>query len=143
MQWFKIKEEGGRFVFDPIRKKFCALTSEEEVRQRTLYHLVNQLNIPAGLIAVEHSIKVNQLDKRCDIVVFNTKGEATMIVECKAEQIKITQKTLDQAIRYNFALQVKYLMLTNGKEIYCYEINSKEHNIIHLKELPNFEMLNI
>lgn len=141
MQWFKTKGDEKRFVFDPIRKKYCALTPEEEVRQKTLYLLVNQLNVPAGLIAVEHSIKVNQLDKRCDIVVFNTKGEAVMIVECKSEQVKITQKTLDQAIRYNFALHVKYLMLTNGKEIFCYEINDKEHNINTLNELPDFNIL--
>lgn len=143
MQWFKTKEtDGKRLVFDPVRKKYCVLTPEEEVRQKTLYFLVDQLHVPEGLIAVEHAIKLNGLCKRCDIVVFNTQGKAMMIVECKAAHIPISQKTLDQTIRYNFSLQVHYLLLTNGNDCFCFEIDIQNKRFEQLEKIPDFNIIN-
>ena len=138
MNWFNTIMEDGRVkVFDPIRKIYCALTPEEEVRQKMLYYLVEQKKYPSGLIAVEYSIKVNNLPKRCDIVVFNKEAKPMMIVECKAESVPITQKVLDQAIRYYSGLNVEYLLLTNGKTMYCYRIDIENQKIESLSELPN------
>ena len=37
MQWFKIRiHNEKRQVYDPLRRKYVALTPEEEVRQNTL-----------------------------------------------------------------------------------------------------------
>ena len=122
LQWFKTITQGDKtLVFDPLRKRYCTLTPEEEVRQKALYLLVEHLGVPSGLLAVEYSIKVNGLDKRCDAVVFGRDGNPLMIVECKAASVKLSQSTLDQAIRYYSALQPKYLMLYNGKECYCFK----------------------
>ncbi|MBR5146600.1 MAG: type I restriction enzyme HsdR N-terminal domain-containing protein [Bacteroidales bacterium] len=138
MNWFNTIMEDGRVkVFDPIRKIYCALSPEEEVRQKMLYYLVEQKKYPSGLIAVEYSIKVNNLPKRCDIVVFNKEAKPMMIVECKAESVPITQKVLDQAIRYYSGLNVEYLLLTNGKTMYCYRIDMENQKIESLNELPN------
>lgn len=139
MNWFNtIIEDGKTKVFDPIRKIYCALTPEEEVRQRVLYYLVEKKNYPAGLMAVEYSIKVNNMPKRCDIVVFNKSGQAEMIVECKAESVPITQKVLDQAIRYYSGLNVNYILLTNGKTMFCYHIDIENNRIEALREIPVF-----
>ena len=139
MNWFNtITEDNKTKVFDPIRKIYCALTPEEEVRQKMLYYLVEQKKYPSGLIAVEYSIKVNNLPKRCDIVVFNKAAKPMMIVECKAESVPITQKVLDQAVRYYSGLNVEYLLLTNGKTMYCYRIDMENQKIESLNELPNF-----
>ena len=130
MNWFNtIIEDGKTKVFDPVRKIYCTLTPEEKVRQMTLYYLVEKKNIPAGLIAVEYSIKVNNLPKRCDIVIFNRQAKPIMIVECKAETVSITEKVLDQAIRYYSGLNVNYLLLTNGKTMYCYHIDMENNKI--------------
>ena len=49
LQWFKTEtREGKTSVFDPLRKRFVALTPEEEVRQKVLYLLVEQLHVPSG-----------------------------------------------------------------------------------------------
>lgn len=137
MNWFNtIIENGKTKVFDPIRKIYCTLTPEEEVRQKTLYHLVEKKKYPAGLIAVEYSIKVNNLPKRCDIVVFNKSCQPEMIVECKAESVPITQKVLDQAIRYYSGLNVNYLLLTNGKTMFCYHIDIENKKIEAMREMP-------
>lgn len=138
MNWFNtIIDDGKTKVFDPIRKIYCALTPEEEVRQKTLYYLVEIKKYPAGLIAVEYSIKVNNLPKRCDIVVFNKSGLPEMIVECKAESVPITQKVLDQAIRYFSGLNVNYLLLTNGKTMFCYRIDIENKKIEAMREIPD------
>lgn len=137
MNWFNTVIEDNKIkVFDPIRKIYCALTPEEEVRQKMLYYLVEVKKYPAGLIAVEYSIKVNNLPKRCDIVVFNNSGRPEMIVECKAESVPITQKVLDQAIRYYSGLNVNYLLLTNGKTMFCYHIDIENNKIEAMKEVP-------
>ena len=137
MNWFNtITEDNKTKVFDPIRKIYCALTPEEEVRQKMLYYLVEVKKYPAGLIAVEYSIKVNALPKRCDIVVFNKDAKPKMIVECKAESVAITQKVLDQAVRYYSGLNAEYLVLTNGKTMYCYHIDIENKKLETLGELP-------
>lgn len=138
MEWFKteIAAEGRTVVFDPLRRQYVALTPEEQVRQKMLYYLVETKGMAAGLIAVEYSIKVNNLPKRCDIVIFNNLGEAKMIVECKAESVTISEKVLDQAIRYYSGLKVDFLTLTNGKSMYCYKIDNGR--LIPLSEFPKF-----
>lgn len=139
MNWFNtIIEDNKTKVFDPVRKIYCALTPEEEVRQKMLYYLVEQKKYPSGLIAVEYSIKVNNLSKRCDIVVFNKMGTPEMIVECKAEYVPITEKVLDQALRYYSGLNVNYLVLTNGKSMFCYHIDVVNKKLEALSELPVF-----
>lgn len=138
LQWFKTEEREGRMmVFDPLRRRFVALTPEEEVRQKVLYLLVEHLNVPAGLLAVEYAVKVNGLDKRADAVVFGTDARPLMIVECKAPTVKITEKTLDQAIRYYSALQPKFLLLFNGKDCRCFR--SAGGTLEAMDHLPNYE----
>lgn len=125
MEWFKTSLVDEKVVvFDPLRRQWVYLTPEEQVRQKMLYYLVETRKVAAGLIAVEYSIKVNNLPKRADIVVFNNLGEPKMIVECKAESVPITEKVLDQAIRYYSGLKVKYLTLTNGKTMFCYKVEN-------------------
>ena len=141
LQWFKTVDQDGRtLVFDPLRKRYCTLTPEEEVRQKALYLLVEHLSVPAGLLAVEYSIKVNGLDKRCDAVVFGNDGLPLMILECKAASVKLSQNTLEQAVRYHSALQPKYLMLYNGVECYCFK---SENGVLKtMDHLPSYkEML--
>ena len=140
LQWFKTITQGDKtLVFDPLRKRYCTLTPEEEVRQKALYLLVEHLGVPSGLLAVEYSIKVNGLDKRCDAVVFGRDGNPLMIVECKAASVKLTQNTLDQAVRYYSALQSKYLMLYNGQECYCFK--TENGTLEALDHLPLYSEL--
>lgn len=135
MDWFKTSLIDEKIVvFDPLRRQWVSLTPEEQVRQKILHFLVETRKVAAGLIAVEYSIKVNNLPKRADIVVFNNLGEPQMIVECKAETVAITDKVLDQAIRYYSGLKVKYLTLTNGKTMFCYQITDGKIEI--LTEFP-------
>ncbi len=143
MEWFKTKESESQLkVFDPIRRRYVALTPEEKVRQQVLYLLVNNLYVPVGLIAVEYTIKVGKLTKRCDIVVFSESHKPMMIVECKATHIEPGQTTLEQAARYNRGLQVNYLMITNAKTYFLYRINPHNGSLIPCEELRDFAQMN-
>ena len=90
------------------------LTPEEWVRQHLLHLLAESLDYPASRIAVEQAICVGEAKKRCDAVVYDHTMHPLMIIECKAETVPLTQKTLDQAITYNRKLDVPYLLLYNG-----------------------------
>ena len=138
LQWFKTEERGGKtYVYDPLRRRQVALTPEEEVRQRVLYLLVERLKVPAGLLAVEYSVKVNGLDKRADAVVFGTEGSPLMIVECKAPSVTLTEAVLEQAVRYHFALRPKYLLLSNSTATYCFKVEGQ--TLSPLDHLPDFD----
>ncbi len=67
---FKIKEEDGRArIFDAVRKRYVALTPEEWVRQNFIQFLIQEKKYPASLIAIEMSLKYNQLQKRADTLI--------------------------------------------------------------------------
>jgi hypothetical protein len=101
-------------IFCEWRHRWVRLTPEEWVRQQLLHFLVEQLDFPASLIAVEQAITVGAANKRCDAVVYDNAMQPLVLIECKAETVQLTQKTLDQAITYNRKLNVPYLMLHNG-----------------------------
>ena len=116
------------------------LTPEEWIRQQLLHRLVEQLDYPASLIAVEVpleklSIVKSQfsMNQRCDAVVYDNTMHPLMIIECKAETVPITQKTLDQAINYNRKLNVPHLLLYNG--IQAIYVNG---NDIYTSGLPRY-----
>ena len=135
----KYKEENRKqLVFDVIRKKYVALTPEEWVRQNFVHYLMNNLGYPAGLIAVETVVKINSLNQRADVVVYNRKGKPVMIIECKAPKVKIDNRVFEQAARYNKELEVNYLLVTNGLKHYCALLNSKDKNYKMLKSIPEF-----
>lgn len=137
LQWFRTEERDGKtVVFDPLRKRMVLLTPEEEVRQKMLYLLVEHLKVPAGLIAVEYSMKVNGLDKRADAVVFGTEGCPLMVVECKAPNVEITQAVLEQALRYHSALRPRFLLLSNGTATYCFKAEGQA--LQPMDHLPDF-----
>ena len=105
---------GKEQIFCEWRHRWVRLTPEEWVRQQLLHRMVEQLGYPASLIAVEQAITVGEVKKRCDAVVYDRSMQPFMLIECKAETVPLTQKTLDQAITYNRKLNVPYLLLYNG-----------------------------
>lgn len=128
--------EGRQEVFDPARRRWVALTPEEWVRQCTLLRL-HAAGYPLEVMQVEAAIAVNGMSRRCDIVV-HSDGRPWMIVECKKNEIPLTQKVCDQACRYNTVLQVPYLLLTNGRQEVIIKIDYSIGRLIQLKELPSF-----
>jgi len=132
----KIKTEGGKeFIFDEFRKRWILLTPEEWVRQNFLQYLTQIKKYPASLIAIEKEIKLGELKKRFDVVVYDKNSKPWMIVECKEMNVQLDKSTLDQVLRYNISLNVPYLVITNGT--YCMALHLDENNMDPVDSLPD------
>ena len=136
---FRIKNsEKGYQIFDVIRKKFVMVQPEEWVRQHVIHYLTETKKYPKSLVNVEKQLVVNQMKKRYDVVVYNSKGTITLLVECKAPEVKISQSTFDQIARYNLLLNAEYLMVTNGLNHYYCKMDQEREKYQFLKEIPDF-----
>jgi hypothetical protein len=135
---FKKDDQKRPCIFDSIRRKWLVFTPEEWVRQNWVRFVVEFLNYPEGIIQIESGLKVNQNQRRSDVLIYKD-SKATVLIECKAPKIKITDSTLSQALNYNLVYKVKYIVLTNGLEHTVFSIIEGE--IKQLAELPKFECL--
>ena len=125
-------------IFDAFRNKFVALTPEEWVRQHMLNYVNEHLQYPKNLIAVEVSLRLNNLSKRADIVVYTSDLTPWMLIECKAAEVEITQAVFDQAARYNITMRVPFLVVTNGIRLLAARINFQENKVEMLQKMPDF-----
>lgn len=135
------KKQNTEFFFDPIRQKQILLTPEEKVRQQIIQLLVNDYGVPKGLISVEKKLELNGLTRRYDILVHNLLGHPLMLVECKAPQISLNQSTINQVARYNITLRVPWLLVSNGKQIYCVRVDFEHETFEFKTEIPKYEDL--
>lgn len=133
----KIKEENNKeFIFDEFRKRWIVLTPEEWVRQNFLQYLTQIKKYPASLIAIEKVIKLGELKKRFDIVVYDAQTKPWMIVECKEMNVPLDKTVLDQVLRYNMSLNVPYFAITNGS--YCLAFSTNKNVLTVIDNLPPF-----
>ena len=107
----KVKDQ----IFDPFRKKWVILTTEEWVRQNILQYISQVCQYPASLIAVEKSIQLGELTKRFDILIYKD-DKPWMIIECKEANVEINDKTIAQLYQYQQVLEAQYLIASNGHE---------------------------
>lgn len=127
---------GAPEVFDPLRRKWLALTPEEWVRQHFVAFLRNHRAFPDALIANEYGLRLNGTLRRCDTVVFDRSLRPKVICEYKAPSVPITQKVFDQIARYNIVLEAPYLMVSNGMRNYCVRFSGQSYTF--LPQIPFF-----
>lgn len=133
------RQRGGiNEIFDSIRKKWLMLTPEEWVRQNIIQFLLVNKKYPASLIAIEKEIKLGELKKRCDVVVYNRESLPWMIIECKEMKVALSEKTLEQILRYHISLPAKYLIITNGSFSYGFKKEKDQFQKIDL--FPDYEL---
>ncbi len=130
------EEKGQRWVFDPIRKKWLVLTPEEWVRQHFLQYLLLVKNYPKAYIAAEKLMTLGELTKRFDLLVYDRRHQPWLMVECKAMDIPLTEDVLHQVLRYNMAIPVPFLVITNGVEAIVYSRSGGKLEL--LPDLPVF-----
>jgi len=139
---FKLKSyENSHFeIWDVVRKKYIVLTPEEWVRQHWVHLLHSQYGYPLGLISVEKQVsKKSPKDLRFDIVCYNNLGKQVILIECKAYEVPINQKTLNQALTYNYHLNIPYIILSNGYKHELFTFRNKQ--IVKIKQLPHYSEL--
>lgn len=130
------READTRLIWDPIRRKWLVLQPEEMVRQLLLQYLLTDRGYNRNRIRMEKGLHVNDLNRRCDLLVYDAQVQPFLLAECKAPHVKIGQEVFEQIAWYNTALQVPYLLITNGIESYCCKINHEAQSYEFLGEVP-------
>lgn len=129
-------QDNKKFIFDSIRKKYLVLQPEELVRQLLILYFIHEKKISRNRIGIEKSLKVNHLNRRLDMLIYDKDVQPYILIECKAPNVKITQSTFEQIARYNLPLQVPYLLVTNGMHTYCCKMDYEKESFEFLEELP-------
>lgn len=124
-------------IWDPLRKKNVALTPEEQVRQWCIGVLAQKMRIPYHMMMSEVAFKLGGKSMRSDIVVYDRKARPLMVVECKRPEVDLTREVLDQAVRYNMVLDVKYILITNGTKSFMCE--RRDSGFAFVDDVPVYE----
>ena len=138
----KVAQRNGRLtIFDDLRGRHVALTPEEWMRQHFVHFLIDHRSYPAGLMANEVQLRVGDKHLRCDTVLYNKEMQPLMIVEYKAPQIQLQQKTFDQIAAYNLLLHADFLVVSNGLQHYCCQMVYEQRTYRFLTEIPDYSTL--
>jgi len=134
---FNFKDaDKGWMIFDIIRKKHISLTPEEWVRQHLIRYLI-QMKYPKGLITSERGVRWNKMNRRYDVAIRDHHGKFILLAECKAPNVKIDEKSLQQITTYNLKLNAEILIISNGLQHYCLKYDEKAGYKV-LKNVPGF-----
>ena len=134
---FKIEtREDKEYIFDPLRKKWVRLTPEEWVRQNFLQYLIQVMQYPTALIAIEKEIQIGELKKRFDILVYKD-DHPWLLIECKEMNVPISESVMQQLLRYQITVQADYLIVTNGNE--TRGIGKENDQITVLNAIPSYQ----
>lgn len=126
----------GKMIWDPLRKKEVALTPEEQVRQWCIRVLAEKMQVPMHLMMSEAGFRLGGKQLRADILVYDRNARPLMVVECKRPEITLTQEVLDQAIRYNIVLDVRYMIITNGTRTFI--CKKKDEGFVFIDNVPTY-----
>ena len=122
-------------IYCPIRKKFVKKTPEEVVRQYIIKYLLLK-GFNKCLFRVEKQIiTYSNINFRPDIVIYDKFYNPYIIVECKAENIKISYDCIEQISKYNSFLKSKYLIVTNGELIFTWIYDDEKYKKININEI--------
>lgn len=134
-------DDGGVKVYDRLRGKAVALTPEEYVRQHFVNYLINAKGYRQSLMANEVSLRLNGTARRCDTLVYTRELRPLVVVEYKAPDVVISQKTFDQIARYNSVIRAPWLIVSNGISHYCCRYMTETGEYRFMRDIPAWEEL--
>ena len=118
---------GRQTIWDPLRKKAVVLTPEEKVRQWCIGVLASGVGVPMHMMMSEVGFRLGEKQYRADILVYGRNTAPVMVVECKRPDVELDLDVLDQTIRYNKVLNVKYIVITNGLKTFMFGWNGQKY----------------
>lgn len=144
------KREGKDCYYDTYRKKLIEITPEETVRQRVAALFEQKYGVPKEMISLEvpmtHYVKGKS--GRADIIIHALDDESkniypVTVIECKNEEVFLTDKVAEQAIRYCDVLGGKYIVITNGLQLKFAAYDEITNSYVFLQEILSYvEMVN-
>ncbi len=127
----------GAFLWDPLRKKNVTATPEEQVRQWFILQLRDSFGVPAHLMMSEVGFRFGEKPYRADILIYDRNASPLAVVECKRPDVALDGKVIEQAMRYNSVLGVRFLVLTNGNLTYLYKL--ERGCFVPCERFPSYE----
>lgn len=129
-----------RTVFDPLRRKEVALTPEEEVRQWCIKVLSTELGVPMHMMMSEAGLRLGDKQLRADILVYDRQARPLAVVECKRPEVALGREVLDQAVRYNMVLNVRYMIITNGRQTFACRRTDEDGQVryVFIDKVPSY-----
>ncbi|OKP97052.1 N-6 DNA methylase [Paenibacillus sp. P46E] len=151
----KTRKETG-MIYSPIRKKWLVETPEETVRQKYVCRLVNEYGYDIELMGEERKTNFTGRGSgaaRADIVIWKNKEEkdknynSFIVVECKAENVKIKREDFYQGSQYAGNTRAQFLILHNEKETKYYAVDlekipNTDDAFTEILSIPNYEDIN-
>lgn len=148
----EVQVEGNK-IYSPLRDKWLVLTPEEQVRQSYICRLVNVYGY--DLEQMDEELKVNNSHRgqgkaRADIVIWKSKEDkkknkaAFIVVECKAETVKIRQEDYYQGANYAAWSGASFFVTTNEKETKFFRVDkdSMPKDLDEIIDIPNASIIN-
>lgn len=126
-------------VWDPLRKKEVALTPEEKVRQWFIGYLHTDMKVPMHMMMSEAAISLGTKRFRADIVIYGRNAVPVAVIECKRPEVTLDKEVLMQAIRYNMVLNVKYIIVTNGRSTHICERKADGSGYVFTGRAPQYD----
>lgn len=131
---FEFKQDKDKiFIYDKVRRSWLLVTPEEWVRQHWIQFFRTEKKLAKSAFILEKKLILNGLTKRIDLLI-TEKTIPKILIECKAPNIKLSEKTFEQTARYNSVLKAEKIILSNG----LHHISAKFENEKYLFEEFNF-----
>jgi hypothetical protein len=127
-------------LFNPVLKKRFKNRPEERVRLKWVEYLNHQTDWPNSRIGFEAPVKLQQAKNtlRADLILYSREMKPDILIECKAESVKLTNAVAEQAARYNQAVGASYICLTNGITDLWYKVENHSVSAIEETSDPDF-----
>jgi type I restriction enzyme M protein len=142
----KTRRQKGQ-IWSHVRNKWLLETPEEAVRQEYLCILVNDYGYSLEQIDEEVSIPGDRGNKnaRADFVIWRTVEErrehktALIVVECKADNVAIDQKTYQQGANYANNERAKFFVAHNRRSTKYFKVDLEKRapNYTEVKDIPH------
>ena len=132
------KDNQSTYILCTIRKKYLIFQPEELIRQLIILYLIDH-GYPREKIQVEKGIDVNGLKRRFDIVVYDRSIQPYLLIECKSHTVRLDQKTFDQIANYNLSIKAPFLLVCNGVQAYCCQLDFEAKSFTYLNQIPDYE----
>ena len=124
-------------IWDPLRKREVTATPEERVRQWFIVQLHELFGVPMHLMMSEVPLRFGRKRWRADILVYDRAGAPLLVVECKRPTVALDAPVVEQAMRYNSVLGVRFLVVTNGNLTYLYRLEGEK--FVPCERIPAYE----
>ncbi|MGM9736081.1 MAG: type I restriction enzyme HsdR N-terminal domain-containing protein [Candidatus Cryptobacteroides sp.] len=127
-------------VFDPLRKREVLLTPEEQVRQWFIGVLSQRMKVPMHMMMSEVGFRLAGKQFRADIIIYDRTAAPLAVVECKRPEVALDRDVLEQAVRYNMVLNVRYMFITNGLKTFVFRRGDEgDGGYVMVDKVPSWE----